>query len=305
MDLLSTTIRLRARHSAFNLPFSGRQVQAWFLREAARHDSDTAARMHEDEPGHSESGTLPRPYTVSGLFKGEAVPASLRAGDWCWLRITTLTQELSEWAAGVVLPNLLPVARIGAVEFDVQPWKADAEQAPWTSQNTYAGLIRQAVDSEERYLTMVFASPTSFSKSFRQSRVKIDVPLPLPDMVFGSYFNHWRAYSGAELPEQLGEFIAECLLVNNLKIQSERVQLSPNDARQAVTGFVGQVCYQMVGNPSKSRFGRDWGHYANIVRMLALFSTYCGTGRKTAIGLGQTRLLPFSTPRLPAQRDQR
>ena len=138
---------------------------------------------------------------------------------------------------------------------------------------------------------MEFNSPTSFHQKGLHSGFEKDVPLPIPDMIFGNYLNHWLSFSNVDLPVEIGEFIEECLVVNELKIKSERVQFSYNQAQRATTGFVGQVRFAILGNKEKSRFKANWEHYANIVRMLAFYSFYCGTGHHTTIGLGQTRLI--------------
>ncbi|MHC1733405.1 MAG: CRISPR-associated endoribonuclease Cas6 [Bacteroidales bacterium] len=289
MELFSTVIHLRARQTIGRYGFAGRQVQAWFLREVGRHDAELAKQLHEeDTPPLAEKF---RPYTLSTLYKGPHSPWELFEGDWCWVRITSLTQDLSEFLSEKILPELLPIARIGQVEFDIQRQKAEDLADPRVKTTSYASLMRQAMSSNETRLTFDFTSPTTFKEKLKRSEIEKDIPLPIPDYVFGNYQKHWSEFSGAALPEELGAFIEECLVINEVKIKSERVQFSYNEPNRAATGFTGQVKYKILGSNHKSRFGKDWEHYSNILRMLAHYSSFCGTGHRTTIGLGQTQFM--------------
>lgn len=122
MDLLSAIIRLRARQSTNDLGFLGRQVQAWFLPEVGRHDPELARQLHQD-PDEQPVQMIFRPYIVSTLMKGEYPLYELAAGEWWWVRFTTLTEKLSELLLNQVLPGLLLINHIGPVEFEVESWK--------------------------------------------------------------------------------------------------------------------------------------------------------------------------------------
>jgi|GEM_PF-6063246 len=308
MDLFSTVIHFRPRQNISRLVFSGRQVQAWFLREVGRHDPTRAAQLHfeenEDEIDEDEYDSFEqamRPYTLSALCKGPYPVRNLTKNDWCWVRLTSLTEDLSNFLTISMLPNLLKEARIGQAEFDVEPWKKDAYKDPWFGEDTYLNIKSQASQSDENRLALEFTSLTSFKKKSKFNdtdydgnkikRIEKDVPLPIPDMVFGSYLRHWATFSGEEVPTNLGDFIEECLVVNEMSIHSERVQFSHKNTKNAATGFVGQVRFAILGNANEGHFKANWEHYSNITRMLAHYSFFCGTGQKTTRGLGQTRLL--------------
>ncbi len=296
MDLLSSIIRFRARQSATHLGFLGCQVQAWFLRELGRHNPEHAKQLHTDHDEHSTQ-KISRPYTVSTLMKGEYPPRILAVGDWCWVRVTTLTEELSELLLNQVLPSLLPINHIGPVELEVESWKEGPPDESLIQSDTYAGLLLQVMASSETRISLDFASPTTFKQKNKKSGIEKDNPLPAPDMVFGSYLNHWLAYSGMEIDKAFGEFVEDYLAVNELHIRSERVQFSSKETQRAATSFVGQVRYAILRNKGKGQFGPIWEHYSNIARMLAAFSFYCGTGHHTTIGMGQTRPLPAQSIR--------
>lgn len=292
MDLSSTIIRLRARQSARGLSFLGRHVQAWFLREIRRHAPEVADQLH-DEPHNETAPSILRPYTLSTLMKGEYPPREITAGDWCYIRITSLTQELSGLLIDQVLPNLLPQNFIGKLEFELESWRNGPPDRALFQTDSYASLLSRTKTSSETRVSMEFTSPTTFSQ-MNKSGIDIDYPLPAPDKVFGSYQKHWSAFSGAAIEPEFGEFLGDCLAINELRIRSERVQFSQKETRRAATGFVGRVRFAILGNREENRFGADWGHYSNILRVLALYSFYCGTGSRTTEGLGQTRPLSSS-----------
>jgi len=290
MDLLSTVVQLRARQSISTFGYAGRQVQAWFLREIGRMAPELAAHLHSaNDPSDAQADR--RPYTLSTVYKGPGVPRSLEEGDWCWVRITALTTDLSHFLQDAFLRNLLPVARIGQVEFDIIPWNPENSGDPRCGCQTYAGITRCAVESDEIRIRLKYTSPTTFKERSKNVDIEKDVPLPNPDQVIGSYVRQWCQFSNIPLPEDIGEFVDECLVVSELKnIQTERVQLSYSDPNRAVTGFTGEVTFRILGSSSKSHFGEDWADYAAVVRAMGLFSFFCGTGRRTTLGLGQTHM---------------
>lgn len=290
MDLLSTVVQLRARQNTPRFGYAGRQVQAWFLREVGRDAPGLAELLHDGSNASTDHHHAGRPYTLSTVYKGPCVPGALSEGDWCWVRITALTQELSEYLAAKVLPELLPVARIGQVEFDVIRWSRENPGDPRWAFQSYEALEHQAVESEETRICLKYVSPTTFKERSKDSRLEKEVPLPNPDQVFGSYIRQWREYSSIPLPDDIGGFIDECVAVSELmNLQSERVQFSFADANRAATGFTGQVGFKILGSRTRSRFGADWDDYASVVRAMAQYAFFCGTGRRTTLGLGQTR----------------
>lgn len=289
MDLLSAIIRLRAKQSAQNIGFLGRHVQTWFLREIERHDSDMSRQLHEDS-GDAANLSIFRPYTLSTLMKGEYPPREVFSGDWCYVRITSLTHRLSEYLFDKVFRELLPVNRLGPLEFDVESWKDGPPETALCRVDNYESLKNEASSYHETRIPLDFSSPTTFSQK-NNSNIDIDYPLPAPDMVFGSYQKRWSTVTDTKIESGFGEFLADYLAITELRIRSEWVRLSQKDVNQSARGFIGHVCYKILGSRD-SRDRAKWEHYSSIIRKLALYSFYCGTGHHTTIGMGQTRLLP-------------
>ena len=100
--LLSILVSLTSTASAPIFGALGRPAQAWFLNQVMQNRAHLAQSLHDD------SGI--KPYTVSTLLDRNGHP--FKAGDWlkegheCWLRITTLGEEISEVILHDVLKKL-------------------------------------------------------------------------------------------------------------------------------------------------------------------------------------------------------
>lgn len=304
-ELLAVVFPLRALNSVDEMGYTGIQAQGWFLQELRRLNPDLSAALHDESPEARLPGKpLLRPYTVSPVLRPLAArelasqneypfPHRLRPGERAWLRITSLSAELSQFILEEFLPKLPAEIKLGSGYFALEAPSWDTQQHAWAGQDSYDGLLHRAIGADNNYMNLEFLTPTTF----QHKRVSKDIPLPNPDSVFGSYLNRWLTFSGARLEdwqaeETFGEYLDECLAVTRLQIRTQRVVFSEKNSSNAATGFVGQVRFSLFGSHKKNRFGAWWQHYANLACMLADFAFYAGTGHRTARGLGQTRRLP-------------
>ena len=245
----------------------GRAVRAQFLEWVAARQPSMAQALHD--------GQGPKPYTVSNLTLGrrdEGGQLSFRKGERGWLRITGLTQEVSELLADLTgdPPAQLTLQRrsltVGGASLTGHPW------AGYTNyQELAAPFLLQAHGQLPETIGLEFVTPTTFSSSGQ------NVPLPIPRLVFESLFNRWQAFAPIELHPELGRVIAEQVVVNRFDIHSRGV---PSKGAVQI-GFEGQVTFEMLGRP-------DW-YWLNLLHLLAAFAFYSGVGYQTATGLGQAR----------------
>jgi CRISPR-associated endoribonuclease Cas6 len=290
MELLSTIVFLKSRHNVSSLPYTGRSVHGWFLREVRRKNPKMAADLHEENQLGVKKENI-RPFTLSTLYKGPDPLIQLSQGNWCWLRITSLDKDLSNLLVESVLPDLIKTARIGQAEFDIQPWKFYSNPDPWTVISSYTALMRKGQNTKVSRLDFEFISSTSFKQAGGPNEPDKDVPLPNPDRVFGSYLKYWSFYAGTSVPFRMLEFIQKYVVVNELEIKSERVQFSQKEPNRASTGFTGRVRFAILKREENDQDWPDWDHYANIVRSLAYYAFFSGTGQNTTFGMGQTQLI--------------
>jgi CRISPR-associated endoribonuclease Cas6 len=109
----------------------------------------------------------------------------------------------------------------------------------------------------------------------------MDYPLPDARRVFESYLKRWNEFSGWVLEP------ADALLEwteNRVALASFELHSGLHPYREyAHTGCVGRVKYCVQKNAWADS---DKVHWLNV---LADYATFCGTGRKTTQGMGQTR----------------
>lgn len=230
-----------------------RVLHANLLRWFAAVDSQLAAEIH-DRP-------VRKPFTVAGL---EPTPG--RKG-WRW-RVTLLDDDL--------LSSVVQVARS-------QAWlDLNGASIPilWgeaeVASPTYGDLLDHACD--DMYLCMAFVSPTTFRAG------NLDAPLPEPGAAFHSWLSHWNDFAppNRHISTALLDVVRECVAIAEIRdLHTERHDLG----RSSPVGFVGQVTYVITRARTLNQ--------ADVWRLnaLAQYAEFCGTGRKTTQGMGQTRRL--------------
>lgn len=122
-----------------------------------------------------------------------------------------------------------------------------------------------------RQVTLEFASPTAFKSA------GLTVPVPMPNLVFGSLVERWNAFSPVTLSPEMRRFGEEMVALSRYRLESRVVEQKNNALR---IGGVGQATYVAVAAD------RYW---LAVLQMLADFALYSGVGVQTATGMGQVR----------------
>jgi len=261
------TLRPADAHAA---PASlARATHAAVLRLIAAADPALAARLHDDE------GL--KPITVSNVLglAARGPTAEVSPKREYGLRVTLLAPELEQIAA-----HWTPET-IGALELDGREWRVErvtqaAAEHPWAGQTTYEGLAAPALLRAEAGPTrwaLEFASPVTFRQR------GLNMPLPTPDLVFGSLLDKWNAFATLTLPEEVRRFAAECLAVSRFELNSAT---EPAKHGELQIGAVGRCTYTAVN--------RD-RYWLACVEILARFAFFSGVGAGTARGFGRARLV--------------
>ena len=224
------------------------------------------------------NGDGPKPLTCSDILNGRSNRdgTRLEPGVPYYLRVTGLTERVSDALLEALVEK--PPAAIELLHHPLRVTGATADETGhgWAGATNYDALAARQMlpgGSIAKQVTIQFASPTAFKQAGRQ------MPLPLPDLVFGSLVERWNRFSPLALSPEMRRFGAEMLALTRYRLQSRPVTQKNGALR---IGGVGTATYRALGGD------RYW---LATMQMLAEFARYSGVGVQTATGMGQARRL--------------
>jgi CRISPR-associated endoribonuclease Cas6 len=253
----------------------GRATHAWFLDQVRAADPKLAGALH--------APNQERPFTVSNLWGAgrpdRAGQVTLSPENNYHLRVTSFWHELSALVAERLAAT--PPERISLADADLRLVEAtaDATAHPWAGQTTFETLIQAHTLSAALpppRLALRFASPTVFRSG------GVNLPLPLPRLVFESLARRWNAFGPLRIPDEVSRFADEMMLISRYRLRTERVSFGEGGERGAYPGFVG-ICGYAFRNRDR--------YWLGLVHTLAAFALYAGVGARTSMGLGQARVV--------------
>lgn len=286
--LTSLVLQLQSPAEA-SLPANlGRAGQSLLLRLIGARDGALAQELHEAEKA--------RPYTVSNLVLGKRAGGSLhvQAGQTGWLRFTGLSEAVSHPL--ITLADQPPdVAELDGHLFKVIGATLDPAVHPWAGRISYQDFAAPyLLGGRERLnstLRLEFVSPTTFRSQGRY------LPLPLPELVFGSLLDRWQAFAPVALHPDTRRFAAEAVALSRYELRTRGMPYAKRGAGEVrsrgaeeqgdsrhyptIIGFTGRVMFAVLN--------RD-RYWLNVLHLLADFAFYSGVGYQTAAGLGQVRV---------------
>lgn len=197
----------------------------------------------------------PKPFTVSPLWK--------QAEGAYRFRMTLLEDQYAPYLSRGMEKE--KTVRVGNEVLEIGDSRLE--------HCTYAQLAEQA--STQTDVTLEFASPTSFRVN------DMDDPLPFPRRVFQNYLAKWNAFSGTALEpvDALLDWIELHVAISKLELRTDILRFE----KHVQIGCVGTVQYRVA----KRAPGDD--QLIRWLNCLANYGEFCGTGRKTTQGMGQTR----------------
>jgi CRISPR-associated endoribonuclease Cas6 len=116
-----------------------------------------------------------------------------------------------------------------------------------------------------------FTSPTTFKSQEKH------VPVPLPELVFGSLLERWNAFAPIAFPPETRRYAAECLALARYRLSTRPVPMKSGGLR---VGAVGEATYTSIN------YDRYW---MSLMGVLAAFALFSGVGAGVSMGLGQCR----------------
>jgi CRISPR-associated endoribonuclease Cas6 len=227
-----------------------RNLHAAFLSIFEKVNPELSRTLHESAPQKA--------FTISPLFKYR---------DGFWFRTTLLDDNLSTSFFSFFLEKPEPEVNLGNDQFKVKELKVSHN--PWSGYIDYQSLLRKS--TLDREITLEFRSPTCFRQG------DLDLPLPLPYLVFKSYYRKWQAFSNVELELDLLDIIEKNVGIS--KLSGKTVPFE--DGRVTIPGFVGKVTFIVKKGVDKD--------VLRGINLLADYAFFAGTGKETTHGMGMTR----------------
>jgi CRISPR-associated endoribonuclease Cas6 len=245
-----------------------RATHAAILRLIGSSNPALAAQIHDDE------GT--KPLTVSniqGLGHGRFSHVDAQR-DYV-LRTTVLTSELEALAQQWLL-QLPETFEIDGLHWRVIGCTNSQTQHPWAGTSSYeqlaTALLERPAQLPNRW-DLAFTSPVTFR------RRGVNMPLPLPELVFGSLLEKWNAFAPIALPEEVRRYAEECLAISRYELGTAA---SPTSGGALQIGALGR-CRYLATNHDR--------YWLAAIETLARFAFYSGIGAATTRGFGQARLV--------------
>jgi len=230
-----------------------------------------------------------KPFSTALLLSERQRRAEgIRAGEEIKVRFTFLDDSLYPLLARYFLsaPDLsfelvrteVTVARILSTPQSGEEWAGCA---------SFAEIYEQASE-EEKLFSFQFVSPTFFKRGGGPAYPDLIVPLPLPDLLFGSLLRNWNQFSLTPFADEalLKDIFAHHVEITHHRITSQlaRLVFHKGDGTYRTTsfpGFIGTCSFRLL-ELHDSRIVKTFNTLANL-------AFYAGIGAKTTMGFGVTR----------------
>ncbi|MCS7071203.1 MAG: CRISPR system precrRNA processing endoribonuclease RAMP protein Cas6 [Anaerolinea sp.] len=262
-ELAIITLHLRPTHRATLPSWLGRSAQAWYLSQLQHVDPALSQAVHD--------GSRLRPFTLSTLFPiSQGDKLELYPDRPVRLRVTTLHVDVTRLTLNGLVPHWLS----DGIDLHGQHLRVESIDTETTS---FVGLLDTAsVQQQPRRQTLAFHSPTVFNRTGG-----LQVPLPLPEYVFGSLIDRWTAFAPIPLDEGLRAFVNEQVAVVDFEGRTRTISLERANRGQHI-GFTGRATFH--ARSGEQPYLMQW-------HALGLFAAFSGVGKHSTIGLGQVKKL--------------
>lgn len=294
IELAALVIELRASRNTHLSNHMGRAVQQAGLRLLGESDPDLAQKIHDM--------TDEKPFTVSPLMRGSsALYGDANVGSPAWIRLTGLRADV---AMALVACHDRLKARLNAgervyIEINRLYWDVSGiflDNHEWAGCTSYDGLFDQyRLAVPQNRLKLQFASATTFRSN------GVNVPLPLPSLVFGSLLSRWQAFTSHQLLEMPYEQV-EAFIQHHIMLSQHNIQTALYRGKQGgkEVGFIGQVSFELLResehlakhDPALEKLlSTEYTWMARTINLLTAFALYSAVGRKTTTGMGMVRVI--------------
>jgi len=307
--LYALLLKLRPLERGTLMPFSGELVHGAFLHWLQNAAPDVATWLHDGNKRRLFTcSSLQFPLPAQRMLEAERnnVHLPLDPEKTYTVRITLLLGELfplfhdaltrfNPRETGAKKPLFM---RIGKQLFTLEEVLIDNDtHAGWTGFTSLTTLVEKAQTlrlGKVEPLAMEFASLTAFNRSNQRSQVYGGhyARLPLPQYVFPGLVRRWQEFAPSELVhmvqrERIEQYIEdEGVVISDYDLKPHQVRFM----QHVQPGFVGMCMYDLRG-PDEAVTEEAPLTVRQQIWLLARLAFYCGIGYKTAMGMGQVRLI--------------
>lgn len=265
-------LRLRVERGGHYSMFPGKLLHGALFRCIAAYNAPLAGDLHERRV---------KPFTVGMLRRAGkscgAVPQTRElnephytAGEKLLLRLTALDEDVLFALLHIPCGTQLAV---GKLIFTVEEVLANGQED--TGCVEVEELIAAVLSMEEvTQFRISFRSPTVFRVD------NADCAVPRPELIFASLADKW---TWQRLPSVLDKAYVRGVAAKLTPLEWRGAGLRiRQSAQKTVPGFMGDFTFRMDRLSAEER---------EIILLLAQFAPFCGTGRLTAQGFGETQIV--------------
>jgi CRISPR-associated endoribonuclease Cas6 len=312
--LYALLLHMRPREGGHTLmPFSGDLVHAAFLNWMHSSAPEVAAWLHEGNKRRlftCSSLQFPLPPTRMREAEKKNIHLPLQAEKKYTVRITLLLDELFPLLYEAFMRfdmhssagQRQPFMQLGKQSLLLQEVIVTDDASSWCGSTTLDTLIKevQALPVVHIHpLTLEFSSLTTFNRSNQRTKIYGNhyAMVPLPLYIFPMLANRWCEFAPPEYAkmiqrERIEQYILDDgMIIYDYDLQTHWVTFTNHPQR----GFVGTCTYHLYQSKDPITPEAPLTIRQQIL-LLARFAFYSGIGYKTAMGMGQTRILPGGSP---------
>ena len=207
-----------------------------------------------------------KPYTISPLWNASP------PGGGCWFEVSVLPDGLIEAFLSGLSRSPADI-ELGPQRFRIAGWEVRAA-AGWNDLLAPLPKRRDAFPFDVR-------TPTA-CRAGGEFRKNIVVPDPV--LYFGSWLERWNLCAEWEwkMSPAILEIVRERIAVEAFSGGTQKADLGH---KQAFIGFTGDVRCALLKHKDIPDISLE---EQTLLAALARFATFCGTGRETMRGMGQT-----------------
>jgi CRISPR-associated endoribonuclease Cas6 len=309
-NLYAFYLQLRPLQHGTLMPFNGELVHAaWldWLRSAA---PDIATRLHEGNKRRLFTcSSLQFPFSARKMREAELHNTHLPLDPTrtYMIRITLLLGELFPIFARTLLnpdaneqvlasrPPFLQLSKQSFLLEGVISGEEDSKR--WTGINSFHTMVEEVKQlqlGKTEHLELEFASLTTFSRGSAKQKDygNHHARLPLPQYVFPGLAKRWQElappeYAGLVQRERIEEYTQhEGIFISDYNLRAHQVKFTTH----IQPGFIGTCKYTLRGSDEPTSANAPLTIRQQLI-LLAKLAFYSGIGYKTAMGMGQARII--------------